>query len=130
MVPWIALNVLLALLPLLAIYRSYPKGGRGFGLVFGDGILFFYTLVLGVGLGVDFAKDLLLPEPRIPEDLVVTFWVFLPIFAILTWSAYSGALSERNSGSEDGAAFGLASLLSSVASLAIVIYIRNRYGLW
>jgi len=93
----------------------------------GDGILFFFSLVLTVGLFSDVLKDMQLKPPRMRPDAEATVLMGLFVIFSAAWIGYFIALLQRLNGRSAGA---LLSVVLAILTLVFIFSVRLNFGLW
>ena len=131
LVAWVLINVGLGVAPIAATYVAVPTGQRSFRRVCGDGILYFYTAVLMVGLAVDCAKDQRIPPDKIPPGFAEVVYYSAIAACIGMLLLYVLALQDRNhTPAKDGTTHARVSLLLAAIALTFSFYVRGTYQLW
>ncbi len=93
----------------------------------GDGILFFFSLVLTVGLLSDVLKDMQLTVHHMQPAAEAAVMMGLFVVFSAAWIGYFIALLQRVNGKTAGA--GLSAILA-VLTLAFILWVRLKFGLW
>ena len=93
----------------------------------GDGILFFFSLVLTVGLFSDVLKDMQLRPPRMHPNAEAAVLMGLFVIFSAAWIGYFIALLQRLNGRSAGA---LLSVVLAILTLVFIFGVRLSFGLW
>lgn len=132
---WLVGHVLVELSPIVALLvvlalrdppRDAPKVNT-LDLLLGDGILFFFSLVLSVGLFTDLLMDVLADSHRLKAYQFVRCLIAILIFTLASWTGYFSTQSRR---SEGRATNFRASLLTTVVVVIFVGWIRWSFAIW
>ena len=126
---WFVANFILGLAPLAIVFISLPPNKRNFEHVCGDGTLFFYSVILAVGLDFDMADS---APDHIPRWLTGGFKTAYPAILVFLAAGYAGALFDRNRGNppSDGKAVALVSSAVAGFFFVAVSAVRIMYSLW
>jgi uncharacterized BrkB/YihY/UPF0761 family membrane protein len=132
MLTWLFGHFLVELSPifilLLVLGLRGPAGkGSTLELLLGDGILFFFSLVLSVGLFSDLLKKLLDIADMMPRYQVVQFLMLFLLFTVACWTGYFFTQIRRSESKRT-------SPWLSVGTTAVIVifvgWIRFSFGIW
>jgi hypothetical protein len=130
---WILGNSIIAFVPpaALAAALRFRKIDINLGKIFGDGFLYFYSLVLSVSFVVDALKEYLQDPQKIPAGIFVGVFSTSVFFVSGIAIAYFWTQVRRiEDPAADGHEFVVPSFLVAVAVLSVTFMLRWTYGIW
>ncbi len=126
----VELSPILILILVLGIRKPPEDGGESLStaeLLFGDGILFFFSLVLSVGLFTDLLMDLLGRTHRLQLYQFVQFLMLILIFTVGCWTGYVFTQIRRFDKQKTKIWWSVA---ATIMVISFVGWIRLTFGIW
>jgi hypothetical protein len=142
---WFALNVVLALAPIMVLIavRSSNNLPLSIGSVLGDGFLYFFTVVLAASVISDAAKTVdvrgacahgtgqIAGAACFSGDYLVMIILGGSAFAAMTLVAYVLALVRKYSADPgSGRTAGIASMGFAMTATILTIFVRSQANMW